>query len=107
MKRMKMERLSLEYLVPGTYCIQETGSSYGYTPDDRIREFVVSEDGRIDGKAIGEIRITNTLIEIWTQASDKADGDKIISPDEDTAIVDKVFLYESDAGARIYSKGYF
>ena len=84
-------RIELEYLVPGTYCIQETGSSYGYTPDDRIREFVVSEDGRIDGKAIGEIRITNTLIEIWTQASDKADGDKIISADEDTAIVDKVF----------------
>ena len=82
--------IEIGYLVPGTYCVQETKSIYGYALDDKICEFVVSEDGRIDGKEVGEITITNTLIEIGTKASDKVDGDQIITNMEKEAIVDTV-----------------
>lgn len=82
--------IEIGYLAPGTYCVQETKSIYGYAPNDKICEFVVSEDGRIDGKEIGEIRITNSRVEIGTTAADKADGDKVISADEDMTIIDRI-----------------
>lgn len=82
--------IEIGYLVPGTYCVQETKSIYGYALDDKICEFVVSEDGRIDGKEIGEIRITNSRVRISTTAADKVDGDKVISADEDMTIIDRI-----------------
>ncbi len=66
-------------------------SLYGYAPDDTVHEFTVSEDGRIDGKEIGEITITNTPIEIGTKATDKVDGDQIITNMEKETIVDTVY----------------
>lgn len=83
--------IEIGYLSPGTYCVQETKSLYGYAPDDTVHEFTVSEDGRIDGKEIGEITITNTPIEIGTKATDKVDGDQIITNMEKETIVDTVY----------------
>ena len=83
--------IEIGYLSPGTYCVQETKSLYGYAPDDTVHEFTVSEDGRIDGKEICEITITNTPIEIGTKATDKVDGDQIITNMEKETIVDTVF----------------
>ena len=82
--------IEIGYLSPGTYCVQETKSLYGYAPDDTVHEFTVSEDGRIDGKEICEITITNTPIEIGTKATDKVDGDQIITNMEKETIVDTV-----------------
>lgn len=82
--------IEIEHFVPGTYCIQETRSLYGYAPDDEVREFIIAEDGRIDGEETGKITITNTPIEIHTKASDKEDGDSIITNREKETIVDKV-----------------
>lgn len=82
--------IELGYLAPGTYCVQETKSVYGYALDDTIHEFVVSEDGRIDGKEIGEITIKNTPVEIGTKATDKVDGDQIITNTGKETIVDTV-----------------
>lgn len=82
--------IEVGYLIPGTYCVQEIRSLYGYAPDDRIQEFVVTEDGRINDKEIEEITIINSPIDISTKAADKADGDKRISNREKETIVDKV-----------------
>ena len=82
--------IELGYLSPGTYCVQETQSIYGYALDDTIHEFVISEDGRIDGKEIGEITITNTPIEIGTKATDKVDGDQLITNTAMETVVDTV-----------------
>ena len=70
--------------------MQETKSLYGYAPDDTVYEFVVSEDGRIDGKDIRELRITNTPIEIHTKAVDQADGDKTVTNRERETVVDQI-----------------
>ena len=82
--------IELGYLSPGTYCVQETKSIYGYALDDTVHEFTVSEDGRIDGKEVGEIRITNTPVEIGTKALDKVDGDQIITNMEKETLIDTV-----------------
>lgn len=82
--------IEMEYLSSGTYCVQETKSLYGYAPDDTVYEFVVSEDGRIDGKDIGELRVTNTPIEIYTKAVDQADGDKTVTNRERETVVDQI-----------------
>ena len=82
--------IELGYLAPGTYCVQETKSIFGYALDDTIHEFVVSEDGRIDGKEIGEIIIKNTPVEIGTKATDKVDGDQLITNTGKETIVDTV-----------------
>ncbi len=82
--------IEMMYLLPGTYCVQETGGLYGYAPDDRIYEFTVAEDGRIDGKETGELHITNTFIEIHTEASDEADGDQMITNRKAEKLVDRV-----------------
>lgn len=82
--------IEIGYLSPGSYCVQETKSIYGYMLDDTIYEFTVSEDGLINGKEIGEITITNTPVEFGTKAADGIDGDKNIVSDEDMTIIDTV-----------------
>ena len=51
--------LTVEKLVPGTYCIQEAETVPGYLMDETVYEFTVSEDGRINGEEIGFLTVEN------------------------------------------------
>ena len=51
--------LTVEKLVPGTYCIQEVETVPGYLMDGTVYEFTVSEDGRINGEEIGFLTVEN------------------------------------------------
>ena len=59
-------RILLEYLKPGTYCIQETETLPGYLLSEQITEFTVDEAGYSDGKEKLSIKLENdhTSIEV-------------------------------------------
>lgn len=46
----KKGTITCKYLLPGTYCIQEIETVAGYILDDSIREIMVDDTGRINGK---------------------------------------------------------
>lgn len=64
--------IEIERLVPGTYCIQEKQTLPGYVLDTSIYEIMISEDGRIDGKETGVLKLTNlATVIIGTKARDE------------------------------------
>lgn len=68
-------KIIISYLTPGTYCLQETRSIPGYTVDDTVYEITIDNDGRIDGKDVGEIKVTNQhVVLVGTTAKDTVTG---------------------------------
>lgn len=63
----------LERLMPGTYCIRESQALPGYVSDGRIREFTVSQDGRISGREEFLIPVVNERTEITHTVACRAD----------------------------------
>ncbi len=51
--------VTLERLVPGTYCIREKETLPGYALDDTVYEFTVDEEGKIVDQETGVITIEN------------------------------------------------
>lgn len=56
--------VTLERLLPGTYCIQEKEAVTGYAIDDTVHEFSVDEDGKVNGQEEGRITIENDATRI-------------------------------------------
>ena len=52
--------ISITYLEPGTYCVQETATLPGYVLDDTVREFAIDENGMFVAEA-GTATETGTL----------------------------------------------
>lgn len=52
--------ISITYLEPGTYCVQETATLPGYVLDDTVREFTIDENGMFVAEA-GTATETGTL----------------------------------------------
>ncbi len=52
-------QIRLEALEPGRYCVQETEGLPGYVADAEIHEFVVVEDGRIEGQEEYTLTVEN------------------------------------------------
>lgn len=65
--------LTVEKLVPGTYCIQEAETVPGYLMGETVYEFTVSEDGRINGEEIGFLTVENAATEIVRTKAVNAD----------------------------------
>lgn len=64
--------IEIHRLAAGIYCIQEAQTLPGYVLDPAVYEIKISEDGKIDGKEMGILELTNspTLI-IGTKAKDE------------------------------------
>ena len=63
--------ITVKYLAPGTYCVQETKSIPGYSIKSDVYELTISDDGRIDGNDIGKLEVGNIHIKmIGTTATD-------------------------------------
>src|SRR5699024_9423945 len=82
-----------QYLSPGTYFLQETKGLDGYLPDGEIREFVVDEEGKIDGKGNVVFLIENAKTKITdTTALWKNSKIKTTEAGENTVVEDTVSL---------------
>jgi hypothetical protein len=90
--------IKISYLTPGTYCLQEKESIVGYGYNSEIFEFTVDEDGRIEGKDVKEIAVTDqrTVIVGTTALDMRTQGHQAIAEKEYT-FTDKVYY----AGAKI------
>ena len=71
-------QIRLEALEPGRYCVQETEGLPGYVADAEIHEFVVVEDGRIEGQEEYTLTVENKkrrscrqMRYPWTQTAGK------------------------------------
>ncbi len=81
----------LKRLVPGTYHFRELDTVPGYTVDDTVYDITIDSDGRIGGKDVGEIRVTNKHVElVGTTATDQDTGTHEAVPKAETTIIDTV-----------------
>lgn len=76
-------QITLKYLMPGEYRIQEVGAPTGYYTDDTIHEFVVTEDGKVNGKSNYKVTLENApkLFELKINKVDFYSKDPIKSKD--------------------------
>lgn len=56
--------ITLERLLPGTYCVREVETIPGYVKEDTVFEFTVDEDGRIAGEETGRVLVENDATRI-------------------------------------------
>ena len=96
----------IEYLLPGTYCVQEVEGIAGYAMDDKVRKFTVDKDGKIEGKGEITIVVENPKTEITkTMAvSLETDGQEGIAKTE-ARIKDTVDFKNLQVGAEVVIKG--
>lgn len=98
-------KVSLKYLNPGTYCVEETDPVPGYVSCDGIYEFTVGEDGRINGKEKEIIKVENDATTITeTNVHNIADGSRMAVPGLVEA-VDVVSLENLQPGESYRLKG--
>lgn len=98
-------KISLKYLNPGTYCVQETDVVPGYVICDEIYEFTVGEDGRINGKEKEIIKVENDATRITgTSVHNISDGSRTAAPGMVKA-VDVVSLENLQPGELYRLKG--
>lgn len=96
----------LQYLVPGTYCVQEVETLPGYVLNEQIFEVVISADGRIDGQDLGVLEIENIPTKlIGTKATDKDTGTQEAVPKKETTFVDTVEFKNLQLGETYTIKG--
>lgn len=82
-----------QHLSSGTYFLQETKGLDGYLPDSEIREFVVDEEGKIDGKGSIVFLVENAKTKITdTKALWKSNKIKTTEAGENTVVADTVSL---------------
>ena len=92
-------RITLRYLLPGTYCIRETAGLPGYAFDGEIHEIIVAGDGRIDGAASITVTIENQKTKIpQTNAVSADTGTRLGIAREDAVIRDTVSLSDLQIG---------
>lgn len=60
----KNGQASIERLIPGTYCIKEVEGIAGYAMDDKIHEFTIDENGKVEGKGEITVVVENPKTEI-------------------------------------------
>lgn len=70
-------RITLKYLNPGIYCIQETETLPGYVLNEEIYEITIGKDGRIDGKDIGRQTVKNDFTKVDLSKHDILSGKEI------------------------------
>lgn len=63
--------ICVQYLNPGTYCVQETKTPEGYILDGNIYEFTVSDDGRIEGENEYILSLQNDFTKVKILKTDK------------------------------------
>ena len=97
--------LTVERLVPGTYCIQEVETTPGYLLDETVYEFAVSADGKIDGEEIGFLTVENAATEIVrTKAVDADTGGQELLPQE-CRVIDTVSMVNLQIGTEYMLRG--
>lgn len=97
--------LTVEGLVPGTYCIQEVEPIPGYLLNEAVYEFTVSADGRIDGEEIGFLTVENAATEIVrTKAVDADTGGQELLPQE-CRVIDTVSMVNLQIGTEYMLRG--
>ncbi|WP_287971359.1 SpaA isopeptide-forming pilin-related protein, partial [Blautia sp.] len=100
----KNGQAKIEYLLPGTYCIQEVEGIAGYAMDDKIYEFTIDENGKVKGE--GEFTIENAKTEITKTNAVSVDtgGQEGITKAE-VQIKDTVSFKNLQVGAEVVVKG--
>lgn len=97
--------LTVEKLVPGTYCIQEVETVPGYLMDGTVYEFTVSEDGRINGEEIGFLTVENAATGIARTKAVNADtGEQELLPQE-CRVIDTVSMENLQIGTEYMLRG--
>lgn len=97
--------LTVEKLVPGTYCIQEVEPVPGYLLDETVYEFTVSADGRIDGEEIGFLTVENAATGIVrTKAANADNGEQELLPQE-CRVIDTVSMENLQIGTEYMLRG--
>ena len=92
-------QIRLEALEPGRYCVQETEGLPGYVADAEIHEFVVVEDGRIEGQEEYTLTVENKKTEILQTNAISVDTDgREAYPWEKTTVKDAVSLTNIQPG---------
>ena len=102
----KNGQASIERLIPGTYCIQEVEGIAGYAMDDKIHEFTIDENGKVEGKGEVTIVVENAKTEIakTTAISMDTNSHEGITKAE-TQIKDTVKFKNLQVGAEVVVKG--
>lgn len=102
----KNGQASIERLIPGTYCIQEVEGIAGYAMDDKIHEFTIDENGKVEGKGEVTIVVENAKTEIakTTAISMDTNSHEGIAKAE-TQIKDTVKFKNLQVGAEVVVKG--
>ena len=99
-------KITLKYLVPGTYCIQETKTLPGYVLDEKIYEIKIDKSGRIDGEDSGLLEISNIPTKlIGTTAKDQDTQTHEAIPQKETTFVDTVKFKDLQIGQEYTIKG--
>ena len=70
-------KIILSDLTPGRYFYQETETLPGYLKDDTVREFLVDDEGLIQGKVKETFTIRNTPVQIQIRKLDAATGQSL------------------------------
>lgn len=79
-------QITIKYLQPGTYCIQEAETLPGYILDDSIREFVIDEKGQVQIDPAVET-IGNDYTKLYISKQDAATGEEL--PGAKLEVIDK------------------
>ena len=99
-------KITLKYLVPGTYCIQEIKTLPGYVLDEKIYEIKIDQSGRIDGEDSGLLEISNVPTKlIGTTAKDQDTQTHEAVPKKETTFVDTVKFKDLQIGQEYTIKG--
>lgn len=97
--------LTVEKLLPGTYCIQEVEPVPGYLMDETVYEFTVSADGRIDGEEIGFLTVENAATGIVrTKAVNAESQEQELLPQE-CRVIDTVSMENLQIGTEYMLRG--
>ncbi len=93
-------QIRLEALEPGRYCVQETEGLPGYVADAAVHEFVVGEDGRIEGQEEYTLTVENKKTEILQTNAISVDTDsREAYPWKETTVKDAVSIANIQPGA--------
>ena len=99
-------KIVIENLAPGTYCIQEKKTLAGYVLNEKIYEIVVDKEGRIEGKDVGKLEISNVPTKlIGTKAKDQDTQTQEAIPKKETTFVDTVEFKDLQIGQEYTIKG--
>ena len=100
-------QIILQGLVPGEYCVAEAESIPGYAFDpEKVYEFTVTEDGRINGKGEYVLTIENEKTKITeTNAIEVLSDTQSAYPFKDVTIIDTVSMANLMPGEEYVLKG--